>query len=231
MKMVRRVSSLALALVIVLSLSVPAFAATSSVTYSGKGVFGFKPGSEFTRTDLFDNFKGVMPGDKLTETITIQNKAKSCDFIKVYMRAEVHDEVKNPLSPKVDETESVASMSDFLSQLSMTVWKKGSEAAIYHASPDELDGLKKNVYLGKFRRGESTTLDVELTVPLTLGNAYANRVGEVDWVFVVEEYDDERPDTPKTGDDTNIAPYVAILAVGLAGMFFLLISKRRKHQA
>ncbi len=231
MKMLRRVSSLALALVIVLSLSVTAFAATSSVTYSGKGVFGFKPGSEFTKTDLFDNFKGVMPGDKRTETITIQNNAKNCDFIKVYMRAEVHDEKENPLSPEVAKTESVASMSDFLSQLSMTVWKKGSETAIFHASPDELDGLKNNVFLGKFRRGEGTTLDVTLTVPLTLDNAYANRVGEVDWVFVVEEYDDDRPDTPKTGDGTNIAPYVAMLTIGLAGMLFLLISRRRKNQA
>ncbi len=227
MNMLKRISSLVLALFLVLSLSVTAFAATTSVTYTGHNAFGFDACTQFTETDLFDNFKGVMPGDKLTQEVTVSNKAKCCDFIKVYLRAVPHDG-ENGLSKKVEDAdETIASMSDFLNQLTMTVKQDGE--VIFYGQANELDGLRRNVLLGTLRRKDSVTLDVTLEVPFSLDNRYANRVGEVDWVFTIEEFDDARPDTPKTGDDTNILPYVALLAVGLAGMFFLLATKRKKQ--
>lgn len=234
MKILKRASSLALALVLVLSLAVPVFAADSVVSYSGHKLLGFAPGSKYITTDMFDNFKNVMPGDKLTELITVENTARCCDYIKVYMRAVPHDETDNPLSPKVanspDKTpETVATMSDFLSQLTMVV--KQGDKVIYTGSPDKTeDGLTNRVLLGTLRRNKSLDLTVELYVPRELDNKYANRIGEVDWEFTIEEYNDGR-DTPKTGDDTNILPYVALLAVGAAGMFVLLMVKRKKNQS
>ena len=95
---IRNLSSLLLALVMVLSMSVTAFAADSTITFKGaQEGFDFQPGSEYTTTDLFDSFKDVMPGDKLSETIQIKNEASDCDYIKLYMRAVVHDENGNPL--------------------------------------------------------------------------------------------------------------------------------------
>ena len=72
---------------------------------------------------------------------------------------------------------TVATMSDFLSKLSMKVWN-GTEL-IYEASPDELDGLRTISYWHLPHR-RNATLKVELAVPADLGNEYANRVGEVD---------------------------------------------------
>ena len=40
---------------------------------------------------------------------------------------------------------------------------------------------------------EVAKLTVELKVPVELGTAYANRIGEVDWVFVAEEVNDPDP--------------------------------------
>ena len=143
--------SLLLALVMALSLSVSAFAAdpTVDIVYKGENALVITPKTtEFTTTDLFGGFKGVMPGDTRTET--------------------------------------VATMTEFLSQLSMKVWN-GTEL-IYEASPDELDGLAEPKLLGTFRKGETATLTVELTVPLELDNDFANRLGEVDWKFTAEEY-------------------------------------------
>jgi hypothetical protein len=40
------------------------------------------------------------------------------------------------------------------------------------------------------------TLDVELSVPIGLDNRYANRIGEVDWVFIAEGFDDPTPPPP-----------------------------------
>lgn len=197
---IKRFSSLMLALLMICSLSITAFA--SAIEFKGFSErFEFKPGSEYTETDLFDNFKNVMPGDVLTEEITFKNSAKDCDFVQLYMRAVPHDE-SNPLSDKVAEKEeNVATMTEFLSKLSMKVWN-GTEL-IYEASPDELGGLADNVYLGTFRTGEEATLTVELTVPIELGNKYANRVGEVDWVFHVEAYNESQLSVRKVWSDGN----------------------------
>ena len=194
--------SFILMLLLVMSFATTAFAADSSITFTGfSSGFEFQPGSEYTETDLFQNFKNVMPGDTVTETITFTNSATDCDFVNLYMRAEAHDETDNPLSPKVAEKETVATMTEFLSKLSMKVWN-GTEL-IYDASPDELDGLETNRLLGTFRTGETATLKVELTVPIDLGNEYANRVGEVDWIFHVEAYNESQLSVRKVWSDGN----------------------------
>ncbi len=201
-KSFKAITSLVLMLLVVMSMSVTAFAASPSITFEGfsKG-FDFQPGSEYTETDLFGSFKNVMPGDTVTETITFTNSATDCDFVNLYMRAEAHDETDNPLSPKVAEKETVATMTEFLSKLSMKVWN-GTEL-IYDASPDQLDGLKSNKFLGTFRTGETATLKVELSVPIELGNEYANRVGEVDWIFHVEAYNESQLSVRKVWSDGN----------------------------
>ncbi len=251
----RRISSLLLAIVMILSLSVTAFAADSTITFKGphKG-FDFQPGSEYTATDLFDNFKDVMPGDKLTETIQIKNNNNDSDYIKIYMRAVAHDENSNRLS--YSETfentdgkdqanmdgqrdETVATMQDFLAQLTMRIYN--GEQMIYEASPDQAGALTYNMPLGDLRFGEELTLTAELEVPLELGNEYANCVGEVDWVFLVEGFDDpvteEVPDTPglppliQTGQLNW--PILVLIGLGLVlivvGLVFL--AKRKEDHA
>ena len=194
--------SFILMLLLVMSFATTAFAADSSITFTGfSSGFEFQPGSEYTETDLFQNFKNVVPGDTVTETITFTNSATDCDFVNLYMRAEAHDETDNPLSPNVAEKETVATMTEFLSKLSMKVWN-GTEP-IYDASPDQLDGLKDNVFLGTFRTGETASLKVELSVPIELDNKYANRVGEVDWIFHVEAYNESQLSVRKVWSDGN----------------------------
>ena len=216
-KSFKAITSLVLMLLVVMSMSLTAFAASPSITFEGfsKG-FDFQPGSEYTETDLFNNFKNVMPGDTVTETITFTNSATDCDFVNLYMRAEAHDETDNPLtySETFENTdgkdqanipgqrdETVATMTDFLSKLSMKVWN-GTEL-IYDASPDQLDGLKDNKFLGTFRSGETATLKVELTVPIELDNQYASRAGEVDWIFHVEAYNESQLSVRKVWSDGN----------------------------
>ena len=87
-------------------------------------------------------------------------------------------------------------MNDFLSQLSMKVTNGSTE--IYNASPDQTAGLTNPVFLGKLTSGQTITLTAVLTVPIDLNNDYANRAGEVDWVFTVEKYDDASIDVALT---------------------------------
>ena len=201
-KSFKAITSLVLMLLAVLSMSVTAFAESPSITFKGhsKG-FDFQPGSDYTATDLFGNFKNVMPGDTVEETITFTNSAADCDFVNLYMRAEAHDEKENPLSENVKGKETLATMTDFLSKLSMEVWN-GTEL-IYKASPDQLGGLQSNTLLGTFRTGETGKLTVKLSVPIDLDNKYANRVGEVDWIFHVEAYNESQLSVRKVWSDGN----------------------------
>lgn len=222
---IRRISTLLMALALVLSLSVPAFA--SSVTFEGKSQgFALDGHNQLTATDLFGNFKNLMPGDSVSETITIQNVARDCDYIKLYIRAVPHGS-GNGLSGEVAEIEdSVASMQDFLSQLYMEVYQGSSR--IYSGSPDQLDGFRDNVYLGQYKKNQGTTLTVTLNVPADLDNEYAFRAGEVDWVFTVECYD-ESGKLIQTGQ--NNWPIAVLLALGVVVMAagVVMISRKRKR--
>lgn len=201
-KSCKAVFSLVLMILIVISLSSTAFAAAPSITFKGfTSGFDFQPGSEYTETDLFNSFKNVMPGDTVTETITFTNSASDCDFVNLYMRAEAHDETANPLSPKVADKETIAAMTEFLSKLSMKVWN-GTEI-IYDAAPNELGGLGSNKFLGTFRSGETASLKVELSVPIDLDNKFADRIGEVDWIFHVEAYNESQLSVRKVWSDGN----------------------------
>lgn len=225
-KTLKTISALALVLVLLLGMSVTAFA-ESKVTYEGGAEkFVFLPGSEYSETDLFENFKGVMPGDVITQEITVRNNYTKAEKVNIYLRAVVHDEQGNPLSEEVARTEDLVSMQHFLSQLTMTV--KQGDKVLFSASPDELDGLKENVLLGTFPGKSYTKLVVELSVPIELGSEYANRVGEVDWVFTAEEV----TKTIQTGDDSDLILWAALMTLSLvtaAGVILPLKRKNKEH--
>ena len=223
----KTIASLVMMLVLLLGLGATAYA-DGTVNYQGGAEkFVFLPGSSYTDTDLFDGFKGVMPGDTLTQTVEVRNRFLGTGSVRIYLRAVAHDEQTNPLSSAVAASgETVATMSDFLSQLSMQVWQ--GDKCIYTGSPDELDGLKNNVLLGTIPRFKSTTLTVKLQVPAELGNEYANRVGEVDWVFTAEELDPQG--NPKTGDTSNLTLWIVVMVVCLAAVAvvaFLILKKKK----
>lgn len=74
----KRTVSLILVLWMLLSVVVMASAANGLVVYDGNArEFVFAPGSEYSPTDLFPDFKDVMPGDRLTQQITLRNDASN----------------------------------------------------------------------------------------------------------------------------------------------------------
>ena len=214
MKMFKKLSVLLLVLLLVVGGSASALAAESTLVLNG--------GDIPAQTDLFNGFKGVMPGDKLTQKITITNNNSAYDKLMLYMRAVAHDEQTNPLSSSVAASgETVASMTDFLQQMSMVIWHgtvpiyKGpfstADGIIGGISPDQLDGLAKDVYLGTFAYSTSTDLTVQLMVPIEIDSTYADRMGEVDWIFSTVGIDDNPyvPPTPVTPIAATVTLYAA----------------------
>lgn len=230
----KRVFSLLLALMLVMSLAVPAAAAEKGgiLTFFRDGKdykFNCKPGV-WTSTDLFDDgFKNVMPGDTITGFVSITGDFKSFheDTLKVWMRAMVHNDDGN--KPERSDITDVDHMNDFLSQLTLRVYNESKDGVkIFEGAANELDGLQENVYLGSFRKDGEILLRVELVVPITLGNEFADDIGEVDWVFTVEAFDDPSYDNPKTGDYIMMA--VAVMVVSAVALAVILAAKRKKKK-
>lgn len=208
---------LAILMVLALCLSIaPAAFADASVSYKGSAdKFVFTPGSEYSPTDLFENFKDVMPGDTLTQQIEVKNDVKNDVKIKLYMRALGAD----------------ANSDGFLNQMDLTV-KAADGSELFAAPAGETAQLTDWVCLGTFYSGAKTTLDVTLNVPIEMGNDYANQIGTLDWEFAVEELPVEPTDPvgPKTGDDTPVALYAAICAVCAGAVVFLFATRKKKEQ-
>lgn len=249
-KSMKKLLSLVMVFAALTALTVPALAADAVVSRHGtSGLVIETVGSGYTDTDLFDNFKNVMPGDELTEDITIKNNVNGFDYVKLYMRAVPHDEQGNPLTydekyenadgkdqANVDgeRDETVASMADFLAQLSMEVYlvnADGTKETIFSASPDESAKLTGSVLLGTFTKGKSAKLQAVLHVPAELGNEYAYRVGEVDWLFTVEGFNNETPLIPTGQLNWPVAVFGALGALLIVGGVIVLTKKKKNEEA
>ncbi|MBQ9954106.1 MAG: hypothetical protein IJO87_01570 [Eggerthellaceae bacterium] len=247
-------------------------------------------GSAYHETDLFGGFKDVMPGDVLKQTVTFTNKGSAT--VKVYLKAQAHDDVDNPLEHQAqpgDKQETVASMSEFLSKLTLQILDGKTGKVIYENTPDVInpsepedgkedpdqgpanpegdviegespdapsnnvsgensaqnarsfssrsdddlalmsvdegagssgddslsllalgDGDGEGTLLLSLAPGESGDLIMMLSVPEDLGNEYADRVGEVDWLFIFQEEggiggggDPDDPSDPTDPDDPS----------------------------
>ena len=204
------------ALVVVMLLIGSVSAADSNVTYDGETQkFIFEPGCKESLTDLFPNFKDVMPGDTLTQKITVKNDANNKVKVKIYMRA---------LGAHEDSVE-------FLKQLRLLVTKSDQNemAYMFDAAADKTAQLTDWVCLGTLYSGGEVDLDVMLDVPVDLDNNFQNLVGYLDWEFKVEEFpiEPDDPVIPPTGDTMNLLLWGGLLA-GSGAMIILLLLWRRK---
>lgn len=204
--------------VLMLSFVLPAYGADGRVTYDGnaKDII-FEPGSDHSPTDLFPNFKDVMPGDTLTQQITVKNEASNEVKVDIYIRS---------LGAHEDSVE-------FLSQLGLKV-KASDEnemAYMFDAAAHETAGLTDWVCLGTLYSGGEVNLDVTLTVPVELDNAFQSQIGYLDWEFRVEEFPVEEgdPTPPPTGEDFSVALWVTVPLLSL-GLILFLIFWRKKEQ-
>ena len=215
----KKIITLLITLVLLLSSAVTVFAADGKVTYSGNaGNFVFEPGSEHSLTDLFPNFKGVMPGDTLTQKITVKNDADNKVKVKIYMRS---------LGAHEDSVE-------FLSQLGLKVAKseENEMAYMFDAAANETAQLTDWVCLGTLYSGGEVNLDVTLNVPTSLDNEFQSKIGYLDWEFMIEEFPVEEgdPKPPQTGDNSNMGLWFAIMICSLIMMIILLVWRKKDKE-
>lgn len=205
----KRMLTLITTIILIFAITTPVSAADGNVTYSGNaGEFIFQPGSDNSLTDLFPNFKDVMPGDTLTQKITVRNNAKK--NVRISMRSlGAHEE-------------SI----EFLKQLNLYV-EKVENTSLFEAPADQTAQLTEWRELGILATGAEIDLEVVLEVPVTLDNMNKNLIGYIDWEFLVEETDDG-PNL-QTGDDANYLPWVIGAGCSIV-LVILVLVKRRKDK-
>ena len=226
-KLCKAIFSLALMLLAVMSLSVTAFAQSTQpaadIVYKGKNKLIITPkAGNHTGTDLFGNFKGVMPGDTLTETVTFRNESATArtDYVKLYIVAVPHGADNVPVDKHIADVDD---MNEFLSGFTMTVAQGGKE--IFKGKPGEVGTFGGNgCLLGTFRKGEGTTLTVTLTMDIEADNTAANQEGEVDWKFIAEEYTTSKTPSVTPGKLIQTGQLNwPIWVLGGAGLVFVLL--------
>ena len=230
-KYIKIIFSLLISCTILMAFPVKTFA-QGSVIYKGNAEkFLFTPGSEYSPTDLFYDLKDVLPGDIITQSITVKNDASNNLEVKLYLRSKGAN----------------SGSEEFLSQLNLTVEQDG-EYAIFDESADKRAQLTDWVYLGTFNSGEETTLNLTLDVPITLGNDFQESIGYLDWEFKAEEFPivdegiggivDEGVggivdilDSINTGDNSNIIIYLALLSTSTIVILILLLKKKKEKKS
>ena len=161
-------------------------------------------------TDLFREFKDVIPGDVLTQKIKIycQNISSTT---KLFLRASIDDNVDLP------------------EDITLTVYS--GENIISHGAADTVNGLDDYVLLGTFPKDGEMELSVVLTVPTSIGNEISYVEKNIDWQLAVQVLgEDKEPIAPpQTGDDNVVCQYVIIMAICIIACFFAL-KKRGKTE-
>lgn len=212
----RKIFAFLMACVVIISGAFSVSALDGQVVYvKDAKKFFFLPGSVESPTDLFPDFKDVMPGDQIQQKILVKNDVSNKCKVKIYMRA---------LGAHED---SVA----FLSQLKLTV-TKGTDTVMFDAPADQPGQLADWAYLGTLYSGGECELIVTLDVPVTLDNQFKNLVGYLDWEFAVEELPVEPsdPEPPKTGDDSQVLLWAVLAAGSLAVLVILLLGRKKKEK-
>lgn len=191
--------SLLMALALVMSLAVTAFAQAAQpaadIVYQGEKKLVITPkDGHHTDTDLFGKFKGVMPGDNLTETITFKNESTTSrtDYVKLYIVAVPHGQDNLPVDK--EHITDVDAMNAFLANFTMTVT------------------------LALDINADNTVSDREGEVDWKfIAEEYTSTPGKPPVVT---------PSSPKTGDETNLFLYAGLCAVSM-GMIAVLVLKRK----
>ena len=204
---------------------IPAFAADSSVEYNNAREFVFNPQGG----NLFQNFEGVMPGDKETQDIVIKN-TKAEYPITVYLKAEIANEYK-----------------EFLDYIDLTVYysktKDGEKTQIQSGRASEEGNLITDVKLGTYTPNESGYITVSIYVHPEMDNQYKSSIGKIKWIFTVEEGEKiTKPTTEVTTNEDGFIPgtrpspqtgvtfavgFIAIGVIVIAVIILVVLNKKK----
>ncbi len=202
--------------------------------------------SNFGASDLDDAISGLQPGDNIIFTLHLKNEHKeAADW---YMTNKVLYSLEDRSANSgtsggaytyvltyidKDKKEQVLFSSDTIGGESVSRESR-EEQGLHEAT----NALKDFFYLDTLRQGQDGTLMLEIALDgETQGNAYQNTLADLQMNFAValggtdsEPGGSKRTKIVKTGDETELIPYLA--AMGISGFLLLLLGiySRKQHK-
>lgn len=223
---VRSLRCVAAAIVCIAALAAPAhaFADTSTIAYDGNArqltVSGTTGSSG--EPDLFPAFKDLMPGDEREQQIEIRATGVKSQ-VRVFVRAVVDQETADMLSPIT----LTASAGD-----ATAGWLQAGTPGSVFAYPTQV---------AAFTSDGSTVLNLQLSVPTSVGNELADASKTIRWEITAEDDGETIPAQPAgskkpslfglaaTGDN-SLALLLTLLTLAIiAFMAALILSRRNKR--
>lgn len=206
--MMKRMSALLL-LILMIGLSSPVLVEATTVTYVNQAErFVFVSED----SDLFENFKDIMPGDIRKQEVLVKNDSNV--LVNIYLKIKPINE------------DSVA----FLEQLNLLI--KDKDKVLFSDKLTEQGSFSEYRLLTKLEPKTKMSLNLLLEAPKSLSQEFMLQEAEVEWLFKVEEVViEEKPEDnlPKTGTTTS-ALYI------VSGLLFILVGKalfgeRKNHKS
>lgn len=201
-----------------------AFADTLAIAYDGNArqltVSGATGSSG--EPDLFPAFKGLMPGDVREQQIEVRATGVKSQ-VRVFVRAVVDHETARQLSP-ITLTASAGDAS--------AGWLQTGTPGSVFAYPTQV---------ATFTSDGSTVLNLQLSVPTSVGNELADASKTIRWEITAEDDGEKIPVQPvgskspglfglaATGDSTLALLLVLLTLAIIAFMAALLLSRRDKR--
>jgi LPXTG-motif cell wall-anchored protein len=100
---------------------------------------------------------------------------------------------------------------------------------VFFAPASETAQMTDWVYLGLLYSGGDAELEIKLDVPVTLGNDYADKIGYLDWEFMIEEFpvEDTDPKPAPTGEGMEVFVALGLMLVFGALLIVMVIRKKK----
>ena len=226
--MKKKITAVCLAVAFLFVFSIAAYAKTdSNVVFSGDAEeFIFLDGSD----SLFDNFRGIMPGETRSQDIILKND----DYreMKFYMSA--------------DMVEALGEGTAFGAVYQITLSKDGVpffDGKLGGENDKDKGFLGDDFLLATLPKGESARITMDLYIDGdSMDNSYQDTAGLFEFVFSVEHDDPTDgssaniPETPQGGGNVTTGDSLPLLALagggvcGAAALVGAILLKKRRER-
>lgn len=178
-------------------------------------------------TDLFTNFKHLLPGCSRSQTIRITNESNHPAALSFYAAPARQEALTKEEEEQIEELISkyaTVEISD-----GTTLLYQGPVNGNPDGAADKSMGESSAIKLGNFQPGQEKELYLSLRLDPDLTLEFCELTGNIDWIFTTEGNDAAA--VPKTGDTSQILLLFLCFAGSTIVLVFILFIKRGTNHA